>query len=313
LPARVDLCAGAVERIEETATSRILFTRRHVFKLRRPLRWPPYLDYSTPLRRWQAANREHERSRRFAPELYQAVVWLRPAGEERADAAVCMARLPPGYDTLLRHLRRDDGVAPRDGRLLEALLDLFERLHAVTRVVDLGVTEHVDVASRFSIVCAESRGLGVGWGSALRRLARCFPTAYNGWADARSASGLVRELHGDLHTDNVLTDGRRYLPFDSSDFEERFVVGDVALDLGFLLADLFALGRLRAGDPHLDEVVRRTATPLRLLLPMVVYGLLNRTNVLASRTETRELGTVYLRSAEQLAADWLQRYGPGAA
>jgi hypothetical protein len=68
---------------------------------------------------------------------------------------------------------------------------------------------------------------------------------------------------------------------------------------------------LRFEDPAFDRVEQRTDTPPWLLLPMVVYGLLNRANVFASRPATRDRGSLYLGCAERLAAHWLRNHGPG--
>jgi predicted kinase len=56
--------------------------------------------------------------------------------------------------------------------------------------------------------------------------------------DQRSARGLVRRCHGDLHTGNIVIVNTRPLLFDAIEFSEKIATIDVLYDLAFLLMDL---------------------------------------------------------------------------
>jgi predicted kinase len=78
---------------------------------------------------------------------------------------------------------------------------------------------------------------------------------------ARSAEGMVRRGHGDLHLGNVvLIDGDPVL-FDAVEFSLLVAAGDVLYDLAFLLMDLVERGLGAAANVVLNRYLAETRRP----------------------------------------------------
>jgi uncharacterized protein len=113
--------------------------------------------------------------------------------------------------------------------------------------------------------------------------------------DERSAKGLVRRCHGDLHTGNIVVIGDRPLLFDAIEFSEEIATIDVLYDLAFLLMDLVHLserhGANRVFNHYLnlrrahEDLSGLAALPLFLAVRAGVRAL-----VTADRMHTAESG-----------------------
>lgn len=68
----------------------------------------------------------------------------------------------------------------------------------------------------------------------------------------RKASGFVKEIHGDLHTNHIVL-SKPIIVFDCIEFNKRLSIGDVLEDIAFLLMDLEFKGRF-----DLSNAVYRT-------------------------------------------------------
>lgn len=58
----------------------------------------------------------------------------------------------------------------------------------------------------------------------------------------RKASGFIKEIHGDLHTNHIVL-AKQIIIFDCIEFNKRLSIGDVLEDIAFLLMDLEFKGR----------------------------------------------------------------------
>src|SRR5262249_1989503 len=105
---------------------------------------------------------------------------------------------------------------------------------------------------------------------------------------ARSAEGMVRRGHGDLHLANVaLVDGNPML-FDAIEFSPLIAAGDVLYDLAFLLMDLVERGLCAAANVVLNRYLAETRrlSDLHALAALPFFMSLRaaiRANVTASR------------------------------
>jgi aminoglycoside phosphotransferase family enzyme/predicted kinase len=264
-PARVDLVV--------THISWVFLTDHDVWKVKRPVDYG-FLDYTTLERRRHFCHEEVRLNRRLAPGVYLGVVPVRhgPAGPTLTgdgpilDYAVRMRRLPDAAsaDALLRA-----GALTHDHlwRVAAALARFYAANPATPRygavdVIRANVMENFDQARPFV-----GRFLSAATFDAVRDWQLGFLERHADRFQARIDRDRVRELHGDLRLEHVYFESPEPLVLDCIEFNERFRMGDVAADAGFLAMDLDArarpelaasfLGRfaLEANDYDLYDVV----------------------------------------------------------
>lgn len=238
-----------VDRIifRETHVSRLYFTERHVYKIKKPVDFG-FLDFSTLERRAYYCGEEVRLNRRFCPDTYLGVREIRCSEGSIAiegpgqtiEYAVYMMRLPEDrmLDRLLASAASSfAGEMERVGRRIAEL----HRDSAICR----GPAEPVDLET-------VRRNWKENFGQTLPFIGKTLSAGTHRWCSAyverflqrnaglmrrRQEEGFVREGHGDLHAEHIcLTDPLRI--YDCIEFNRRFRVADLAADLAFLVMDL---------------------------------------------------------------------------
>jgi uncharacterized protein len=240
-PARVDLVV--------THISWVFLTDHDVWKVKRPVDYG-FLDYTTLERRRHFCHEEVRLNRRLAPDVYLGVVPVRrgPDGPTLTgdgpviDHAVHMRRLSDAgsADALLRagalthdHLWR---VAATLARFYAAAP--ATPAYGTADVIRANVTENFDQVRPFV-----GRFLSRTTLDAVRDWQLGFLDRHADRLQARVDAGRVRDGHGDLRLEHVYFEGPDPLVLDGIEFNERFRMGDVASDAGFLAMELDARGR----------------------------------------------------------------------
>ncbi|MBN9472198.1 MAG: AAA family ATPase [Bosea sp.] len=235
--------AAGMEMIS-THISVVLLIGARALKLKRAVKLP-YVDLSTPARRWAMCERELLLNRRTAPDLYRAVhrITREQSGElalngrgELVDAVLEMVRFNENF--------LFDRLAQRQCLTASGMTDLAEaiaRLHRGAAVSPdgegasrmervLAVNErafaNADILSR-----SEVEPVTTGCREALARHA--------GLLDLRARNGKVRRGHGDLHLRNICLFEGKPLLFDCLEFDEDLATVDILYDLAFVLMDLW--------------------------------------------------------------------------
>lgn len=271
-----------VEHIETHAAHVFLIGDR-AFKMKKAVKLP-YLDFSTIEKRKAVFEHELEINRPFAPSVYLRIDEIR--GEpvlvmNRFDQQALLSSQSGGIsDAMAKELARmvaeSHDIAPRrDTAGSEIMVGLSAQLSKA--FADSPDIFPADAADKFKV-------LHEGHLTRLRPL-----------LDRRSAQGLVRRCHGDMHCGNiVLLEGKPAL-FDAIEFSEKIATIDVLYDLAFLLMDLGRRGEKRAANLvfNLYLHLRRTVEDLSGLAAMPLF--------LATRAGVRALVTADL--AHELAAD----------
>jgi aminoglycoside phosphotransferase family enzyme len=232
--------AGAPVRRIDTHSAVVFLSGDRAFKIKRAVRYP-FLDFSTPAQRKSACEAELEINRVFAPGLYLRII---PITRER-DGALRLAGLGENVEWAVEMRRFDetktlDHLA--DGNAIDlALADELARAVATTHaripvvegapwIAALSTyIEQNDAAFRASpdlFDLAQTETLG---GDSRIMLDRLRPLLAE-----RSAQGLVRRGHGDLHLGNVALIDRKPVLFDAIEFDPLIASGDVLYDLAFL-------------------------------------------------------------------------------
>ncbi|HKD30169.1 MAG TPA: AAA family ATPase [Xanthobacteraceae bacterium] len=252
-----------VQRID-THSAVVFLAGDRAFKVKRAVRYS-YLDFSTLAQRRAACEAELEINRVFAPGLYLGVIpitrekdrGLRLAGDgEIVEWAVEMRRFDE--TKTLDHLAEDHAIDL-------ALADKLARIVAVTHS-QIPVLEGAPWIAALAIYIEQANAVfranpdlfDPAQSEHLSRDSRLALDRLRPLLAARSAAGMVRRGHGDLHLGNVvLVDGNPML-FDAIEFSPLIAAGDVLYDLAFLLMDLVERGLCAAANVVLNRYLAET-------------------------------------------------------
>lgn len=292
-----------VEAIEvfETHISWVVLTGDYAYKLKKPLDFGSFLDFSTLEKRRRLCEQEVRLNRRLAPSLYLAAV---PISGSVEAPRVNDASAPFEYAVKMRQFsnRLLFSNLQASGELsLELLDDLIDQLvsfheqanrapddnelgsaDSMRRIVE---REFVLIAPRLESEADRQRlaHLRTWVDEALERLADEF--------ERRRREGYVRETHGKVHLGNAVHHNGRALMFDGIEFNEELRWNDVGGDLAFLLMDLEARGETAFAHHALNRYLELSGdhTLVRLLPFYKLYRALVRAKVAILRYHQPEL------------------------
>jgi uncharacterized protein len=291
--APASLGGAPVVRID-THSAAVFLAGDRVFKIKRALRYP-FLDFSTLPKRKAACEAELDINRVFAPAMYLRVVpitreedgVLRLGGDgEAVEWAVEMRRFDE--TKTLDHLADAGGIdLALAGRLARAVAETHRRVPVldgapwIAALSDFIDQTHATFRAEPDLFDpGETRRLGRDMRAALDRVRPLL--------NARSAEGMVRRGHGDLHLANVaLVDGAPML-FDAVEFSLVIAAGDVLYDLAFLLMDLVERDLSTAANMVLNRYLAETRRPSDLdALAALPFFMALRAAIRASVTASR--------------------------
>ncbi len=258
-------------RLEQTHISYVLLTGDWAYKIKKPVNLG-FLDFTTLEKRRHFCEQELMLNRRFAPEIYQAVMplfapgtWKTPFDQGAGEAmeyALKMREFP--QKSLFR-------VMFDDARLsVKHLQDLGKRLAGWHRAspssAEVRAYGAVEVVRQVASDNFEATRPFIG-SLVSDTVHRETCEAQLGFIEnntvlfeERQKTGMVRECHGDLHLNNVcwFTDQAR--AFDCIEFNKEFRCIDVLYDTAFMVMDLLyrkrpdlAYGFLNAWIEHTGD------------------------------------------------------------
>jgi hypothetical protein len=240
--------------LRETHISWVLLCGDHAWKIKKPLDLG-FLDFSTLERRRYFCEQELRLNRRFAPELYLAVVPV-----TRGDGGPLFAGDGPVIDYAVQMRRFDeaqllDNIAARgglDNRLLRALARELARLHGelpachpapegeepgTPQALRAALEENFRQVRVYPLAEEDLCRLDAVQAWSRRRFDNLAPLLRQ-----RVAEGRVIDGHGDAHLGNIaLVDGAVRL-FDCIEFNPGFRIMDSIAEAAFLSMDLEARG-----------------------------------------------------------------------
>ena len=306
---------GRVE-VRETHISWVFLVGDRAYKLKKPLVLD-FLDYGTPARRRAMCHEELRLNARLAPDLYLSV----KAVAEREGRLEITDETDPGAIDYVVEMRRYD-----EHSSLAALADLGqvtpgrikmvgERLaafHAACPSLEDGqgaqlvrreLDENLSELAAAGADGAMTRRIG-----ALGRFLGAFVGAHQETLDDRARRGLIREGHGDLRAEHVITAPRLSI-VDCVEFDPGLRTLDVADDLAFLVMDLCAHGaepaareliaayRSAGGDSGEEDLVWFFAVHRALIRAKVALVRSRQATAAGDDSEVRRLVEVGERSA----------------
>lgn len=298
-------------RVTETHISWILLAGEFAYKIKKPVDFG-FLDFSTPERRRFFCAEELRLNRRYAPDLYLAVLPITGSPERpRMDGtgpaieyAVQMRRFDEAW--LFDRLARENRLLPEHiDRLSAALAAFHARIARATPDDPRGLPEQQRQMAELNF--SKIRPLlddpeDLAGLDALLAWTRAEYPRQESLMHRRKAEGYVRECHGDLHLANiVLIDGRPTL-FDGIEFNEDLRWIDVQSELAFLAMDLEVHGAPALAWRMLNRYLEITGDyeGLALFDYFRAYRALVRAKIAQlTRTQTEDPGQ---------KAEWLARY-----
>jgi aminoglycoside phosphotransferase family enzyme/predicted kinase len=280
-----------LDAVIETHISWVLLAGTLAWKVKKPVTLP-FLDYHNLTQRRQCCAEEFRLNRRFAPQLYRAVVEL------GGEPAIEMQRFA---DT-----QRLDQVCAR-GALSAAHLNAFARQLAAWQASAPLTPEFGSAATIQTSALENFTELFALQPAAAPRLEQLHQWTTREFArrhadfTQRQHQGRIREGHGDLHLANLVLLNDVITPFDAIEFNAAFRCIDVASEIAFTLLDLLDHQQPGLATLLLSEwlVWSGDFDALRVLRFYLVYRALVRAKVAALQNKTAECAS-YLTLAERL-------------
>ena len=292
--------AGPVVQ-HETHGAWVFLAGDHALKIKRSVCFA-YMDFSTLEQRHQVLQRELALNRRFAPDLYLAIVSV----TRGTDGKLSIDGPGEVVEWALRMRRfaeccQLDAIArrgPLGGDLLKRLADVIVVSHHQSPARrGAGAAARIEklVSDLGRQLAAECPLLEMARVHAFQETAGdCFERA-RPVLDRRGEEGFVRRCHGDLHLGNIVLWKGQPTLFDALEFDEDLATIDTLYDLAFLIMDLGHAGHRADANVLLGRYLWRHDQPLDL------QGLVALPLFLALRSAIRAL--VGAQHARQLAAD----------
>lgn len=237
---------GATVLRFETHVSRVLVAGGEAYKFKKALKLP-FLDDATLAARRFHCEEECRLNRRLAPGLYRGVVAVTGTAAHPvlggSGAAIEYAVRMRAFDQhALWGVRLAQGLL--DGAEVDRFADLLARFHRdAARAPTASAWGRADtIATTFTATLDDLAALAGGTDAdrlaCLREWEARARAGLVGRFGVRKAQGMIRECHGDLHCDNVLTVDGEVQAFDCIEFSDSLRWIDVMDDLAFLHMDL---------------------------------------------------------------------------
>jgi uncharacterized protein len=279
---------------KETHISHLFFAGELVYKIKKAVRYS-FLDYSTLDNRRHFINEELRLNRRLATSVYLAVVPITKAGltwqlageGEPIEYALVMRRLPE--NRMFPFLLETHQVTRE---MMEGLADVLARFHRqAERIMPAAPSEYPDqVSKQWNDNLADLESfpgavIDAEMVTVLKEFDRRFIGEHSDLLIQRAQEGWIRDVHGDLHCENICFAPEGIQIFDCIEFSSEFRRCDLASEVAFLLMDLEVRGGGALIDPFLTRYCALMEDPeLPKLLPLYKsYRALVRAKVQALR------------------------------
>jgi hypothetical protein len=231
-------------RVVETHLSWLVLTGTYAYKIKKPIELA-FVDFSSLERRRHACEIEVALNRRLAPELYVDVVAIGGTPEDpeldtepAIEYAVKMHEFPSDA-----RLDRQVAAGTVEAEQLERFAERIAAFHdAMADTLDAETAAGHDPDAAFAENLDELRDeLDSGRRADLEPLETWHAREAAGLGRtfaARLAGGFVRDVHGDLHLENVVLLDGEIVAFDALEFNRALRSIDVIDEAAFLVMDL---------------------------------------------------------------------------
>lgn len=303
------LAASLGARCVETHISWVLLAGDRAWKIKKPVRLP-FVDYATLEARRRCCEEELRLNRRLAPGLYLGLDTITGTpgsprlggGGPVLDVAVRMHRF--AEDDLFSARLAAGRLRPADVDALAALLaDFHAHAPAAAGSSGFGTPQRRRATALAACEGASAWLDDAGAAAQLQAWIAAQADGLQAFWEARRQAGRVREVHGDLHLDNLVELDGAPAAFDGIEFDPALRWIDVLDDIAFTVMDFAARGSrafaFRLLDGWLEALGEHAAVAgLRFA---AAYRALVRAQVMGLRGDAAQ-ACVYARAALDWAA-----------
>ena len=258
----------------ETHISLVFLTQSHVYKTKKPVRFP-FLDYSTLESRLNACRDEIRINRRLAPNVYLGVLPITKEDTKLridgtgpiVDYCVEMIRLPD--DQLLdRRIVAGKATTNDIDRIIDLLIPFFQSQRCSTEVSGAAAPAVLTASTRENMLTVEPLipDEATSMFKRIRSSQSQFLALWRETFRERIDSGAIVEGHGDLRPEHIcMTDPP--VIFDAVEFSQSLRTADVASELAFLAMECDFLHAHSLGTYLIETYERRSGDsfPLHLV------------------------------------------------
>ncbi|BAT70834.1 conserved hypothetical protein [Thermosulfidibacter takaii ABI70S6] len=233
----MELLSDGQTQVVQTHISVVFIKKDVVYKVKKPVNFG-FVDFSTLEKRKFYCEEKVRLNKRLCPEIYLGVEPIYYNGEI-IEYAVKMKPLP--MEKSLKRLLVEGKVFKEDIRkVVEKIVDFHMKAETNEEIKSYGKTcnfrkntdENFQQTEPFIGQTIDEESFNF-----IKEKTEEFYSAHDNLLDKRAKKGLVKDCHGDLHSEHiVLTDS--ICIFDCIEFNKRFRFIDIACDIAFLFMDL---------------------------------------------------------------------------
>ncbi|MEM9588945.1 MAG: AAA family ATPase, partial [Planctomycetota bacterium] len=234
-----------------------------------------FLDYSTLEKRQHYCLEEVRLDQRYAKDLYVGVV---PITSVDGRIQIDGAGIPVEYAVKM-HRFSDEALLSRrvekgllTTREVHQLAKVLADFHQSAERLDPSVASQVNTrlqTNAMEIVESLQEGEDGAIACSLDALRYWIESYFTQHWDAfcgRVNNGFIRECHGDLHLDNIVSWNEELVPFDGIEFNDEFRWIDVVSDAAFLAMDLDARGHVQQSRLFINSYLELTGDHASLVV-----------------------------------------------
>ncbi len=265
-----------IDRVIKTHVSTLYFAGDTVFKIKNNISLAPYISYENIRQRRTAIHREYLKGAKYSPGLYRGVCCIQLDNSVTPEPCLMMRRFRRNEITVYEWLQTTSIVSEKTYRSLFSRISCF---HTRTKIAQIDAKKALsNLQETFNSIINESSANKLTnesifrWEEYVRQFLFC---TYEKGLNKRINGGFIRELHGDLHTNNVLISNGNLLPFDFLDFPYKFVNGDILIDISFFIID-FCANRTEDIPFIIDLAVDVFMVSKEMLIPFLIHASLVR-------------------------------------
>ena len=292
----------------ETHISWVILTGRFAYKMKKPVNFG-FLDFSSLEKRQYYCHEELRLNRRFAPELYLAVVTVsgRPDQPRLDDEGEAIEYLVNPQSELLDKLAASGRLSTEH---VDAIASLVAAIHARADPADPGtrygsakIIHHwmeENFAQIFPLLHDRDRAACI---DALQDWSHLEHDHCRPLMEKRKKDGFIRECHGDLHLGNMAIIDEQVTAFDCIEFNPALRYIDVISEAAFVMMDLLDRGLPDYAWQFINHYLQQTGDypGVGLLRYYLVYRALVRAKVAALQLQQKQ-------APEQTAGDAWQTF-----
>jgi uncharacterized protein len=246
----------------ETHAAVVLLIGDRAYKLRKPVDLG-FLDFSTPAKRLEAAQREVRLNSRLAPDVYLGVSDVLGPDGTPCDHLVVMRRMPDErrLSALVQAGAPLESTVRKLARMIAAFHSSAQRSPEISAEAGRDAIRTRWQASFDQVRQTAQELLGVDQIAEIERLTLEFLDGREPLFDKRITDDRIVDGHGDLLADDIfcLDDGPRVL--DCLEFDDRLRWLDGLDDAAFLAMDLARLGASTLAQQFLDDYAEFAGDP----------------------------------------------------